>query len=200
MNITTQTVLRHFLSCYEQQLTEKKHPQMNSLFEHFFTREELINILNFMFGEIGLTEVDLEIATNEDLLKVIDDELYILRYYLNQWEQQLDIHDHISPRSVWNTLEQLGHQTHYLGQKDISQWDQYDVSNFMSMQTKAGKITKVYGFYDVNVSGNDVYSIDSHPKRFFETKEDATEMMHAGIEYGTFKKGEVHILQRYKAI
>ncbi|WP_298507409.1 hypothetical protein [uncultured Kordia sp.] len=201
MNITTQTVLRHFLSCYEQQLTEKKHPQMSSFFENFFSREELLKILDFMFGDIGLQQVeDLDTASHKELLEVIDDELYILRHYINQWEQELSTHDHINPRGVYNTLEQLGHQTHYLGQKDIIIWDEYDISNYMSLQQKAGKITRVYGIYDVSVSQENVYEVDSPPKRFFETVEDAFEMMHSGVENGTFQKDEVHILERYKAI
>lgn len=201
MNITTQTVFRHFLSCYEEQRSKQKHPQMSSLFEHFFTREELLKILDFMFGDIGLQQVeDLDTASHKELLDVIDDELYILRYYLNQWEQELSTHDHINPRGVYRTLEQLGQQTHYLNQKDIITWDEYDISNYMSLQRKAGKITRVYGIYDTSVSQDNVYEVDSPPKRFFETVEDATEIMHAGIENGTFQKDEVHILEVYKAI
>jgi hypothetical protein len=201
MNITAQIVLKHFLYAFEKVMTASKHPQMSSLFENFFTREELLKILDFMFGDIGLQQVeDLDTASHKELLEVIDDELYIFRYYINQWEQELSIHDHINPRGVYNTLEQLGHQTHYLGQKDIITWDEYDISNYMSLQRKAGKITKVYGIYDVSVSQDNVYEVESPPKRFFETVEDVTEIMHTGIENGTFQKDEVHILERYKAI
>lgn len=201
MNITAQTVLKYFLSSYEKQLTTQKHPQMSSLFENFFTREELLKILDFMFGDIGLQQVeDLDSAMPKELIEVIDDELYILRYYLNQWENELQTHDHISPIGVWNTLEQLGRESHYLNQKDITIWDEYDISNYMSMQRKAGKITRVYGIYDVSVTQDDVYKVDMHPKRFFENVEDAKEIMHSCTNNGIFKKNEVHILERYKAI
>lgn len=46
----------------------------------------------------------------------------------------------IDPTEVGEVLVQLGHYTHYLGTKDIALWDDYDYSNYRSLQIKAGKI------------------------------------------------------------
>lgn len=200
MNITTQLVFRHFLQSYQKIIEASKSPTISPFFEHFFTREELINILDFMFGGVGLEQIDLETATNEELLATIDDELYILRYFLNQWENELDTHNKITPRAVYNTLLQLGYETHYLGQKDIIEWDEYDISNYISLQHKAGKIVSVFGIYEVSVSQEDVYSVDSHPKRLFKNKEDAQEILELGISKSTFEKDSVHVLECYRAI
>ncbi|WP_452597124.1 hypothetical protein [Pontimicrobium sp. MEBiC01747] len=46
----------------------------------------------------------------------------------------------VNPINVRETLYQLGLHTHYLNTKPIKNWDEYDHSNFRSLQIKAGKI------------------------------------------------------------
>ncbi|WP_299223855.1 hypothetical protein [uncultured Psychroserpens sp.] len=45
----------------------------------------------------------------------------------------------IDPKEVWEVLSQLGHHTHYLATKPITDWDEYDRSNYRSLRIKAGK-------------------------------------------------------------
>lgn len=45
----------------------------------------------------------------------------------------------INREDVWEVLSQLGHHTHYLASKAITDWDEYDHSNYKSLRIKAGK-------------------------------------------------------------
>lgn len=198
MNITTQTVVRHFL----MRLTEgyQAHAGIHPFFEHFFTRKELSEIITYIFSEHEVKEVDLDILTHDELLDIIDDNMSILRFYLHQWEQQLISHELHSNHEVNDTLEQLSHHNHYLRNKMPEDWDKYDRSNFRSLQLKAGKLGKVYGIYDVNVSQDQVENIDTPPKRFYETQEQAAEVMNAMISKNDSQDEYLHVLYLYKAI
>ena len=198
MNITTQTVVRHFL----MRLIEGQHSHtgIHSFFEHFFTKEELIDIISHIFSEHEVREVDLNLLTHDELLDIIDDDMSILCFYLNQWEQQLVSHASHSNLEVHDTLEQLSHHTHYLRNKMPEDWDKYDRSNFRSLQLKAGKLCKVYGIYDIDVSQDQADNVDTPPKRFYETQEQATEVMNTMISENDSEDGYLHVLNLYKAV
>jgi hypothetical protein len=198
MDITTQTVVRHFL----MRLSEgnQSHAGIHPFFDNFFTKQELIDIITHIFNEHEVREVDLDVLTHDELLDIIDDDMSILRFYLHQWEQQLILHESHSTQEVNDTLEQLSHHTHYLRNKMPEDWDKYDRSNFRSLQLKAGKLRKVYGIYDVNVNQDQVEDVDTPPKRFYETQDQATEVMNVMISKNDSQDEYLHVLYLYKAI
>lgn len=194
MKTTTRIVLRHYLSFFESLMELRKVPQITPFFEDFFTRDELITIIKSMFGDIVFEQHDFTDSTKEELLEVISDDVYILKYYLKQWDEDLEAQIALHPVSVWETLNQLGLQTHYLGEKALAYWDTYDKNNYRALQYKAGKIIRVYGIYDISVKKEDVHNVDSPPKRFFEVESQAITFLAEGIEAGMFNEDEVHIL------
>ncbi|MBC8757298.1 hypothetical protein H2O64_21690 [Kordia sp. YSTF-M3] len=198
MNITTQIVVRHFL----MRLSEghQPHTGIHPFFDNFFTKQELIDIITHIFSEHEVREVDLDVLTHDELLDIIDDDMSILRFYLHQWEQQLISHESHSTHEVNDTLEQLSHHTHYLRNKIPKDWDKYDRSNFRSLQLKAGKLRKVYGIYDINVSQDQVQEVHAPPKRFYQTQEQATEVMNTMISKSDSQDEYLHVLYLYKAI
>jgi len=115
MDITTQIVVRHFL----MRLSERQQSQtgIHPFFKNFFTKQELIDITSYIFSEHELNEVDLKLLTHDELLDIIDDDASILRFYLNQWEQQLILHESHCTQEVNDTLEQLSNHNHYLRNK-----------------------------------------------------------------------------------
>lgn len=61
-----------------------------------------------------------------------------LKTILNYCEIENDTRT--TPQSVREILYQLGLHTHYLNTKPIKNWNEYDYSNYRSLQIKAGKI------------------------------------------------------------
>lgn len=55
---------------------------------------------------------------------------------------------------VHELLDQLGLHTHYLADKPIDSWDEYDYSNYRSLQIKGGKIRRMYAILDYSNSFN----------------------------------------------
>ena len=198
MNITTQTVVRHFLMRLNQ--GNQSHAGIHPFFDNFFTKQELIDIITHIFSEHEVREVDLDVLTHDELLDIIDDDMSILRFYQNQWEEELISHESYEIHEVDDTLDQLCHHTHYLRNKMSGDWDKYDHSNFRSLQLKAGKLRKVYGIYDVNVNQDEVQDVDTPPKRFYQTQEQATEVMSNIISKNDSEDGYLHVLYLYKAI
>ncbi|QHI38068.1 hypothetical protein IMCC3317_34520 [Kordia antarctica] len=198
MNITTQTVVRHFL----MRLSKAEHSPkgIHPFFENFFTKQELIEMITLIFSEHEVKEVDLSILTHRELLDIIDDDMSILSCCLYQWKQEELSHESSKEKEVDDTLDQLQHHTHYLRNKLSEDWDKYDVSNFRALQLKAGKIRKVYGIYDIEITQYRADYVDTPPKRFYETKQQATEVMNAMISGGSCVQGALHVLSIYKGI
>ena len=167
----------HFLEQYESLLASNVQDEIHPFFDGFFLKEELIEILKSSL-ELNETQLqDLEVLSNSQLLTMISDDVYILKYYLEKLKVTLFKDMLITNETVWSTLEQLGRYTHYLASKDVKKWDEYDYSNYRSMCYKAGVIKRVYGMYDTMITQEDAESATSLPKRFFETEEEAIQVL-----------------------
>lgn len=197
MNNTGKRVLRHFLSEYLTQLQQRKVSEIHPFFHDFFTKTELASILLSEWESLSLGEYTTDNLNTDDLLEMLNDDKYMLSYFLKKLDRELEINTDISPVTVWHTLEQVGLQTHYLAQKGIAFWDEYDHSNYRNLQRKAGKIIRVYGIYDKAVSKEEVYTVDTKPKRYFKTKELATEMLDELVLKQVLKQDEVQIHSLY---
>ncbi|MFV0571718.1 MAG: hypothetical protein ACK5M1_04695 [Xanthomarina gelatinilytica] len=104
----------------------------------------------------------------------------------------------IDPKEVWDVLNQLSLQTHYLADKVIANWDEYDHANYRSLLIKAGRLKKMYGVYESYIKQDDVETTTSHPNFFFKTQEEATAVMEQIVADGLFEADELHVLYRYK--
>lgn len=195
MKITTRQVLQRFLVVLLQYLKEQENDVLGAFFEDFFTKDEIIDILKSKFGSNVDGHLKVVRLNKEQLLEYLSD-TDVLNYFLNAWNTEIEQNTAITPIEVFRTLDQLGLQTHYLASKSVTEWDEYDFSNYRSLSGKAGKITTVYGIYDSDVKEEDIEKVTSHPKRFFETYKKAQEELDILIAQGKFKKEELHILPR----
>ena len=170
MEITTRYVLSHFLKLFREQMDRNRNDEMDTFFEEFFLKEELIAIVESIYPKGELKGIPIWDFKKYELLEMIGDHRFILDHYLNRWEQERKWKGSITQKGVWDTLERLGQQTHYLWGKPIASWDGYDRSNYASMLWKCGKVTTVYGVYDAEVEEQDAHLADRQPKRFFPSR------------------------------
>ncbi len=199
MNITTHQVIQHFLNVLLEKLQNEKVHELDSFFGDYFTKDEIIAMLQNVYGDSLEEHVKIDSQDNSELLTFLSD-VDVLQFYMQRWKLDTQQSTALHPVEVMKTLEQLGLQTHYLASKAIAFWDEYDHSNYRSLQIKAGKIKRVYGIYDTMVKQQDVYQITSQPKRFFESYDLAKEKLQEFIDSGTFKEDEIHILYRYLSL
>lgn len=191
MNSTCKQVLLHFLKQYYQKKSVQKTTSMNSFFKGYFLKEELIKIITSISKQL-LEGVDLTNRSTDDLLHIINDDIYILKYFIDMLEKQPS---QLSPLAVWRVLEQLGLQTHYLGQKTIAHWDEYDHSNYRGLCLKAGKVKRIYGVYDRMITKKDMDKA-TPPKRLYDNYDTAILAMEQLIREQKFKREEIHILSK----
>lgn len=194
MNITTRTGLRHFLLKLLTEFENSKVEQLDHFFQSFFTKSELKDILKTIYDTKALKELKLGSMSKQDLLHIIGDNSQILGYFLDKWDEEICQNAALCVKGVENTLDQLQLPTHYLRYTKILEWDSNDLSNYRSLQIKAGKICRVYGIYDASIRIEDIESVTSSPLRFYDSKSLAKEAIQELIETGQFNKNDLHIL------
>lgn len=195
MKITTRQVLQRFLTVLLKQLCKQKSEALDFYFEDFFTKDEIIEILKSKFGNNVDGHLKVVRLNKEQLLEYLSD-MDVLLYFFDAWATEVQQNKAITPIEVFRTLDQLGLQTHYLASKSVTDWDEYDFSNYRMLSGKAGKITTIYGIYDSDIKEENIEQIDSHPKRFYETYKKAQEELEVLIAQGKFKKEELHVLPK----
>ena len=80
-------------------------------------------------------------------------------------------------------LQFLGCHSHYLNEKPISTWDEYDISNFNSLKRKATRSIKlVFAHFAESVEEKDKYVVTTPPTVFYTTLEEALEAVPVGQE------------------
>lgn len=196
MNITTRTVLRHFLLKFRVQLDDPKVTQIDPFFQRFFTKPELQDMVYSMYKEPP-TKESLDAMSKAELLEAIGDDAMILGYFLDRWSNERATLSSITTQAVLETLEQLGLHTHYLAYKLLSEWDSYDRSNFLALQRKAGRLVKVYGIYDASIKEEEVHTVTSPPERFYESHALAQTALDEMVIERKLSPDDLHILSLY---
>lgn len=158
-----------------------------------FTKEELKRIVTWLFMQQVPEEVNIETMTEDELLATIGDEYHVLGYLIDSLEEELKAFENPTPINVWNVLEQLGQETHYLATKVKAHWDDYDVSNYQSLAYKAGHPIPVYGIYDAEVKDEDRYVV-TLPDTLFSSRESASEFLATLLKTEKFTENELKIM------
>lgn len=143
--------------------------------KYYVLRPELIAILNLKLGA-EVHHLALTGSTSEELLEHIGDERYLIDFFLSIIEKMMNFNE--APSLDENLLEvllnQTGQQTHYLRDKEMTLFDEYDHSNLKSILRKAGWMRKVYGVFDSEAQSDetstDALSVyfDTHSEALFE--------------------------------
>jgi|GEM_PF-4522410 len=86
MKTTEIIVIIHFLERLRKYTeNEQLHSPLSRGFEHLLSKEELIRIINHMYDGKGSDEYgNLEKKIPPELLNIIDDEYYILCYFIEE--------------------------------------------------------------------------------------------------------------------
>ncbi|WP_299676286.1 hypothetical protein [uncultured Dokdonia sp.] len=103
-----------------------------------------------------------------------------------------------SDEEVDALFTKTNNQIHYLYMKPTSEWDSYDRNNYISLLYKAGFTIQVYGIYSSSVKEEDKYIVESPPKVFYDTKEEAEAEITRLIEKENYNKGDLVVYPLYK--
>ena len=162
-------------------------------------REELIQILQFIYSENLDDYMRVDTMTNKELLDFIQTDYQIISYYLSQWNQYREENEILNQENIDEVLDRLELGHHYLARLDFKDWNEYDISNYRATQYKRGCIQMVFGIYDAEIKQEDVYEVTTPPKRFFDTLHLAQNARKTLYESAKFSKDEIHVLHTYKS-
>ena len=191
MKIRTQLIIRKFLQHYMKMLESKEAKSRLNTWQGYFTSEELASILKLRFGN-GITEkYNLKNATQAEMLTLIEDEIYLVQYILRNWESTFhsSLTLPIDKEAIDAVLDQIGFGVHYLRYKPSKDFDEYDISNLKSIYRKTGLLIRVYGIYDASIKEEEIDSVTTAPKVFYDTEGEAEDEIvrlesENGIDHG----------------
>lgn len=158
-----------------------------------YNKQELKKMLKWLFMQKVPKEIDLDTMDEEELLNAIGDEYHILCYLLHEMEQELEAFENPSPQRVWEVLEQLGQETHYLATKVKAHWDEYDRSNYKALAAKAGYPIPLYGVFDADVKEEDKYVV-TLPDTLYKSQDEALQFISEIVEKGQIQENELKVM------
>ncbi len=172
MTLKQQRLFLYFFEVLETHLRYTDALPLSKEVKQFLTRDECIDIILWLSPEM-YHRVALEKLDDEKLHSLLVTDYNILLYIIHKWELHLSKSINFSDEEVDALFTKTNNQIHYLYTKPTSSWDSYDRSNYISLLYKAGFTIEVYGIYSSSVKEEDKYIVDSPPKKFYDTKEEA---------------------------
>ena len=197
MTIKEQKIHLFFLKSFLEILKEQKVQKLNTFFENLFSREELIEILEYLYLD-GLDEFKIDNLKNEELLDLIGNDVSILEYYTHVFEEQITKIPELSQKEISEFFERTNNELHYLYSKPIEKWDEYDRSNYYSLLFKSGTTKRVFAIFTSDVDDKDKYVVTTKPSFFFDTQEEAEKELNKILTQEKFKEGDLKIMSLWK--
>jgi hypothetical protein len=173
MTIKERKLMLHFLELLEQQLENRKVTEINPVFLTLFSRKELIEVVLWIlthYDKSMLTE-----KTDAELLELIGDDTCVLSFVIEQWKNNISAVPKLTQEEVNTFFDGVQLHIHYLRNKPVEQWDDYDVSNYYAILYKRGKTKRVFAIFTSDVNEEDKYAVTTKPTFFFDTKKEAEE-------------------------
>lgn len=199
MTIKQRKMIVHFLKAYEALLVKDKKQDLSKLFHNFFSREELIDILEQSYFDQDLEKHHIDTLENPDLLELIGDDYFLLTYLIDKIERGITASPTLSKKEIEAFFEKIGSELHYLYSKPVNEWDEYDVSNYYSLLFKHGKTRRVFAIFTSDVEDKDKYAVTTKPSFFFDTKEEAEAELLRIVADKDFKKKELKIMSLWQS-
>ncbi len=194
--IKQQKIILFFLRAYKKELEKQHVDELNPMFNNFFSREELIEILEYLYLD-KLEEFQIEKLDNNGLLELIGNDVSILEYY-SYWLEGITTSPMVSQKKVSEFFERTQNEIHYLNSKPTEQWDKYDTSNYYSLLFKNGKTRRVFAIFTSDVNEKDKYAVTTKPSFFFDTKEEAEVELKSVLKEKKFKRDELKIMSLWQ--
>lgn len=187
-------VVQYFLRKLKLRMEADKVNSLDAVWLSIYTKDELMDIIRWAYAPTVPQWIQFDKMSEQELLDAIGDDFYILAYEIEQ--ARLDLHQTMkfTPKRVFDTLVQLGLETHYLMQKPIAEWDEYDSANYRALSHKAGNPTPVFGIYDSAVMEEDKYIVTTPPSKFYNTEREAMDTLAELIKSGQLKEGEAKVM------
>lgn len=198
MTIKERKIIVFFLKQYQTILEKNGTQELNSMFTDFFSRAELIEILEHSYFDKDLADHNIETLENSDLLELIGDDYFLLTYLIEKIEKSITAVPNFSQEEKNKFFESKNLETHYLYSKPIKQWDSYDVSNYYSLLWKHGKTKCVWAIFTSDVDEVDKYAVTTKPSFFFDTEEEAIAEIESVIKELKFKRDELKVMSLWQ--
>ncbi|SDW82341.1 hypothetical protein SAMN05444411_102249 [Lutibacter oricola] len=195
--IKQQKILLYFLKAYKELLNNQKVDERNLLFNNFFSREELIEILEYLYLD-KLEEFQIEKLNDKELLELIGNDASILEYYSYKLEESITATPTLSQNEVSEFFERTSNEVHYLYSKPTESWDDYDSNNYYSLLFKHGKTRRVFVIFTSDVNEEDKYAVTTKPSYFFDTEQQAKDELERILQQRKFKRDELKIMSLWK--
>ncbi len=194
MTIKQQKMIVFFLKQFQTVLEKNKNQKLSNLFNDFFSREELIDILEHSYFDKDLDSHNIEKLENTDLLELIGEDYFILSFLIEKMERSITATPTFSQKEKEDFFTSKGLELHYLSSKPSDEWDEYDVSNYFSLLFKHGKTKRVFAVFTSDVDEKDKYLVSTKPSYFFDTEEEAQKELKKILKERTFKKKDLKIM------
>jgi len=198
MKIKQQKLILHFLKQLEVELSKNRNEVLNEIFNNFFNKEELIEILHLTFFDQDLEEHQIETLNNSQLLELIGGDYFILSYLIQKIEIDITSVLRISKADVDEYFQRTRNELHYLASKPIDHWDTYDLSNYQNLLVKTGTAKKVFAIFTSDVLAEDVYAVTTKPSYFFDTEEEAGTEIEIIVSKGKFTHKDLVVHSLWK--
>jgi hypothetical protein len=127
--------------------------------------------------EWGETEITL--VSNQTKGLTLEHKYEVLLRYCHDFA----VESEFTQEDVLFMCDHLNNPTHYLAQKSIEKWDEYDWSNYRSLKRKATtRIRRVFALFTESVREKDKYVVQTPPSIHYDTMEEALEAVPVGQE------------------
>lgn len=179
-----------FLELLAERFQQDKKQSITHNLLKYFTRDELYDLIVWLFPKTWTVE-SLSLKSDEELLNLVENDLNILLYIIENLENSIIKYPKIEQVEIDNFFHRTQNEIHYLASKPVEEWDSYDVLNFRSLLLKTGTTKKVFGIFTSDVLAEDVYAVTTKPSYFFDTKEEAEAEIENIVSGGQFSKEEL---------
>ncbi|WP_299116448.1 hypothetical protein [uncultured Winogradskyella sp.] len=196
MKIKERKRILYFLEALMVNMESHEDHNISSELLNLFSRTELIEMVLWLhtnYDKSMLTE-----KTDTELLQLLNDDANVLAFVIEQWKSNISLVPKLTQAEVDDFFERMPITTHYLRDKPVEEWDDYDVSNYYSILYKHGKTRRVFAIYTSDIKEEDKYVVSTQPSFFFDTKEEAEEELERCIAQEKFEKGDLKILSLWK--
>lgn len=186
--------IQYFLRKLKQRMESDKVNTMDAVWLNIYSKEDLMEIIKWLYVPNVPDWVKFDEMDAEQLLEAIGDDFHILSYEIELASEELAETTKVTPKKVFDTLQQLGLEAHYLMEKIIPEWNEYDYANYRALYQKAGNPLPVYGIFDSSVREEDKYFVTTPPPEYFHTLKDALDELEKLIREGELKEGEAKVM------
>jgi hypothetical protein len=196
MTIKERKRILYFLEALMVNLESHEDRQINSEFLNLFSRKEIIEMVLWL--HTNYEKSMLSEKTDAELLQLLNDDANVLAFVIEKWKSNISLVPKLTQSEVDDFFERMPISIHYLRDKPVEEWDDYDVSNYYSILYKHGKTRRVFAIYTSDVKEKDKYVVTTQPSFFFDTREEAEEELERCYEQGLNKWDSLQILSLWK--